>query len=150
MVTVGYLGILVQVARLLVGAAIRWEDKNPLSNDAEERLLFSFDSKTSKTTDVLLQRYGLADISQIVNLKGRWRVGMTLVFKCPNHPKGYDRYERYPFELTGTIFPMMGKFAEERDRFYLMQMIENNQIPTDKKSFGIYQKTIFEAELIGV
>lgn len=147
-VKVGSLAIPHKVAKLLVGAVIRWEDETPLSNNAEEKLHFYFDTRTSSTTDFLLRRYGLDDVSHVVNLRGFWRISMTIVFRCPNHTQ--DRHENYTFDLPGTIFPMTRKFSDERDRFYLLQMMHNNEIPNDKKAFGIYRKTVFEAELIGV
>lgn len=62
-----------RVRRLLLGAEVVWFDRDPLSQEADP-LHFYFDSHTSSSTDMLLRRHGMTDVSQYVNIKFKWGV----------------------------------------------------------------------------
>lgn len=137
------------VLNLLAGAVIEWTDETPLSSIAEEELLYSFNTNTSATTDLLLRKHGMWDVSHIVNYRLRWLFTMTVEFKTPNKGAGQHRQESRTFEIHAAIFPQSQKFKTERDKFYLACRLENLQIPHDKKAWGIYTTTRFKAVCLG-
>lgn len=138
-----------QVAKLLRGAVIQWDDKTPLSTRSDEELQFWFDTHTCSTTDILLRKYGIFDVSHIINIPLQWRVTITLEYRTPNKGPGIYRQETNSFDMRSPIFPFPERIRTERDRFYLACQLENQNIPQDKKSWGIYHTTRFKAVCIG-
>lgn len=137
------------VLNLLAGAVIEWTDETPLSDAAEEALLYSFNTNTTATTDLLLRKHGMWDVSHIVNYRLRWLFTITVEFKTPKKGAGMYRQENHTFELHATIFPQSQKFKIERDKHYLACRLHNLQIPHDKKAWGIYTITRFKAVCLG-
>lgn len=140
----------INIKKLLIGAVIMWEDKNPLSENMDDVLHFFFDSKTTKTTDILLARYGIKDIGQIVNVEFKWQVEMELKYKMPNHPNKKEFIDKFPFKFRGTVFPMNKAFKVLRDNFYLVNNLERVMTPDDHKNKGIYEMSYYKLTIIGV
>lgn len=139
----------INVLKLLVGAELRWEDKNPLSQDMDDCLHFFFDSHTKPQTDLLLRKYGFTDVSQYVNVNCRWQVHMALYYATPNNREKSHHIDHNYFEFRGTIFPLHEKFKEHRDAFYMARNLEHTMVPDDNKNKGYYQTTHFHAVIIG-
>lgn len=137
------------IAKLLTGAVIQWEDKTPLSIRSDEELRFWFDTNTCATTDILLRKYGITDVSHIVNVRLRWHVTITVEYRTPNKGEGMYRQETDTFYMHAPIFPFSEKIRNARDKFYLQCQLENQQIPSDKKAWGIYNTTRFKAVCLG-
>jgi len=128
------------LAQALAGALIQWEDETPLSDQSQGELEFYFDINTSNKTSQLLRKFGITDVSLIVNVRLRWRVTITLQF-ANSEPMEHS------FVMHNPIFPMGQKFATERDKFYLASRLANNLKPTDQQQ--TYISTRFKAECIG-
>lgn len=137
----------VKIKKFLIGSKIHWYDENPLSQDFGEALHFFFETKTSKTTDLLLEKSGLIDVSQFVNIPLHWGIEMELIYKKPNRDQ--EHRERHYFEFFGLLYPMNAKFIKERDQFYLLKNMEFAQVPDDHKNKKFYNTTKFTATVIG-
>jgi len=139
-----------KIKKLLIGAEIVWFDKDPMSQDFGEALHFFFDSKTSFTTDLLLKKYGLTDVSQFINIPLRWGVYMDMVYSMPNR-QDVDKVhtEHHYFEFHSTLYPLPEKFRQHRDRFAVMCNLQFNLVPDDHKNKKIYETTKFKAVVLG-
>lgn len=109
-------------ANLLRGAVIQWEDETPLSDHAQGELEFYFDVRLGVLDRLRLRKYGIYDVSHIVNARLRWRVTMTM------HYAGAEPIT-HSFVMLNPIFPMGQKFITERDKFYLACQLENILAP---------------------
>jgi len=140
-----------KVKRLLLGAEVVWFDKSPMSQDYDEALHFFFDSHTSSSTDMLLRRHGMTDVSQYVNIKFLWGVQMELYYSMPNRQEVDKRHmEPAYFEFYGTIFPMHEKFKRLRDLHFMTKQMEFAQVPDDHKNKKFYETTKFRAVVVNV
>lgn len=139
-----------RIKKLLIGAEIKWNDSNPLSQDMDDCLHFYFDSHTKPMTDLLLLKFGITDVSQYVNIEFLWEINMRIVYSMPNHREKSAHIDHHWFKFRGTIFPMTEAFKSERDTFYLMKNLEHEMVPRENKNKGYYQLTQFKAKIIGV
>lgn len=139
-----------KIKRFLVGAVLNWEDKNPLSGEMDEELLFKFDTNTKPQVDLLLKKHGIWDVSHVVNATLRWEVHIELVYSTPNNREKSHHIDHHWFTFRGPIFPTQEAFRKERERFYLMKNLEHTMVPEDNKNKGYYEITRFTATVIGV
>lgn len=139
-----------KIKRFLIGAVLKWEDKNPLSGDMDEALLFQFDTNTKPQTDLLLKKHGICDVSHVVNAKLQWEVQIELVYSTPNNREKSHHIDHHWFKFRGPIFPTQEVFRQERERFYLMKNLEHTMVPENNKNKGYYELTRFTATVIGV
>jgi hypothetical protein len=139
-----------RIKKLLLGAEVRWEDSNPLSQDMDDCLHFFFDSHTKPMTDLLLKKCGITDVSQYVNIEFLWEINMQLWYETPNNKEKAAHIDHHWFQFRGTIFPMTEKFKSERDRFYLLKNLEHDMVPEDNKNKGYYKFTTFMAKVVGI
>ncbi len=139
-----------RIKKLLLGAEIRWEDSNPLSQDMDDSLHFYFDSHTKPMTDLLLKKVGIVDVSQYVNIEFLWEVDMQLWYQTPNNKEKAAHIDHHWFKFRGTIFPMTEDFKKQRNKFYEITNLEHALVPDDNKNKGYYYNTVFQAKVIGV
>jgi hypothetical protein len=139
-----------KIKRFLVGAVLTWEDKNPLSGEMDEELLFHFDTNTKPQVDLLLKKHGIWDVSHAVNARLNWEVHIELVYATPNNREKSHHIDHHWFTFRGPIFPTQEVFRRERERFYLMKNLEHTMVPEDNKNKGYYEITRFTATVIGV
>ncbi len=139
-----------RIKKLLLGAEIKWNDSNPLSQDMEESLHFYFDSHTKPMTDLLLKKVGITDVSQYVNIVFMWEIEMQLWYQTPNNKEKAAHIDHHWFSFRGTIFPTTDEFKKERDKFYEIKNLEHAMVPDDNKNKGYYYNTVFIAKIIGV
>lgn len=139
-----------KIKRFLVGAVLRWEDQSPLSGDMDEELLFHFDTNTKPQADLLLKKYGIWDVSHVVNAKLNWEVHIELIYSTPNNKEKSHHIDHHWFTFRGSIFPTTERFKYERERFYLIKNLEHTMVPEDNKNKGYYELTKFTAEVVGV
>lgn len=139
-----------KIKRFLIGAELKWQDDSPLSGNAEEELLFQFDTNTKPQVDLFLRKHGVWDVSHVVNAKLSWEVHIELVYSLPNNKEKSHHIDHHWFTFRGPIFPMTDKFRSERDRFYLMKNLEHELVPADNKNKGCYEITKFTAKVVNV
>ncbi len=140
-----------KIKRLLIGAEATWFDQNPLSTNMDDALHFYFDTQTSSSTDMLVRRYGLNDVSQFVNIPFLWGVTMELYYNMPNRKEVDKRHmEPFYFEFYGTIYPMHEKFKKMRDLHYMTKNLEFAQVPDDHKNKKFYATTKFRAVVVNI
>ena len=139
-----------RIKKLLLGAEIRWEDSNPLSENMDDALHFYFDSHTKPMTDLLLKKVGITDVSQYVNISFLWEVEMQLWYATPNRAGHKAHIDHDWFKFRGTIFPMTDDFKKQRNKFFEITNLEHALVPEDNKNKGHYHNTVFQAKVIGV
>lgn len=138
-----------RIKKLLIGAEIKWNDSNPLSQDMDDALHFYFDSHTKPMTDLLLKKVGITDVSQYVNISFLWEVEMQLWYATPNRIGHKAHVDHHWFKFRGTIFPMTEEFKRERNKFFEIKNLEHAMVPADNKNKGYYHNTVFNAKVIG-
>jgi hypothetical protein len=139
-----------KIKRFLIGAVLKWADKNPLSGDMDEELIYEYHTNTSKTAELLLKKHGVWDVSHVINAKLQWEVHIELVYSTPNNREKSHHIDHHWFTFRGPIFPTQEVFRQERERFYLMKNLEHTMVPADNKNKGYYEITRFTATVIGV
>lgn len=139
-----------KIKRFLIGAELTWHDKNPMSADMEEELLFNFETNTSGQTDLLLRKHGIWDVSHVINATLNWEVHIEMMYELPNNQMKSHHIDHHWFTFRGPIFPTTDKFKHERDTFYMLKNLEHEMVPSDNKNKGIYQQSIFTAKVVGI
>jgi hypothetical protein len=139
-----------KIKRHLVGAAIEWQDSEPMSLNGEDELLFRFETNTCAVTDLLLKKHGVFDASHVVNAVLNWRVHMELIYDTPNNASKSAHIDHHWFDFRGSIFPVNPKFKREREGFYMATNLEHVLVPEHNKNKGYFRLMKFTAEVIGV